>query len=71
MKRTLALIAILAVLLLTGWKMQRTQWEYKFESNPRERRVNELAAEGWELVAIDAGGTGIGSISTYVFKRAR
>lgn len=66
-------IALLIVLVLVvgGWQMAPAKYEYKFEFNAREKKVNELAAQGWELVAIDSGGSDIASVSTFVFKRTK
>ena len=30
-------------------------YEYKIERGPNEARLNELAAQGWELVGCDGG----------------
>lgn len=65
MKKNL-LIIVMAVLLLAGWTYQtRTDWEYKMVFIPTEKKVNEIASQGWELVAIDT------NTKHYVFKRAK
>ncbi|OLE52122.1 MAG: hypothetical protein AUG51_19385 [Acidobacteria bacterium 13_1_20CM_3_53_8] len=72
--RILFIIALLSFLFI-GWtyqSAQRTQWEYKFEYAPSERKANELGAQGWELVAIQSTGSGMGNnVPNYVFKRAK
>lgn len=70
-------IALLVVLVLcfgsyvTKSAPAPVAYEYKFEFNAREQKVNALASQGWELVAIDSGGSDIASVSTFVFKRAK
>lgn len=72
-------IALLIVLVLCfGSYVARSKsapapvaYEYKFEFNAKEKKVNDLASQGWELVAIDSGGSDIASVSTFVFKRAK
>lgn len=58
MKKNL-LIIVIAVLLLAGWTLQKPSWEYM--STTKEKQLNELGAQGWELVAasplITSGGT--------------
>lgn len=72
MKNKLLLIVVLVLAFLTiGARYAPTTYEYKFVYKAQEKQTNELAAQGWELVAIDAGGSDIGSVSTFVFKRAK
>lgn len=71
--RTLLIALILASLLCAGFAFQaqtRPQFEYKFEQAPNEKKVNALAGEGWELVAIESAGAGR-ITPTYVFKRQK
>lgn len=35
--------------------MNRTVWEYLDETRPDRERLNELGAEGWELVGVSDG----------------
>lgn len=73
MKRTLLVIAIvLGSLFSVAWtqRPQQTLWEYKFEYEIREKKANELGAQGWELVAISPTGSA-SSVTEYVFKRAK
>lgn len=88
MRTKIWLIVISAALLfgLVGWtsfgqrpqRAPQTTWEYKVVyvpgiRNASEKAMNELGAQGWELVAFQAinneGGT-IGA-GNYFFKRAR
>jgi len=73
MNRILLTIALIfGVLLTAAWAQQPKQqtWEYKFEYAIKEKKANALGAEGWELVAIGAPGSGITSnVETFVFKR--
>lgn len=67
---------ILAALLLTTWTVQaqrstapKTVWEYKIIPGPiNESKLNEAGTEGWELVAVEAGGT---AYSVYYLKRPK
>ncbi|HEV7378003.1 MAG TPA: DUF4177 domain-containing protein [Pyrinomonadaceae bacterium] len=81
----LALAAILCLLLLTvaGWTMSRPatqQWEYKvsqvinagLKAMPAmkiENQINELARDGWELVAVERDAPGV--TLTLYFKRQK
>ena len=75
MKRTLLLIAVLSLLLFTGWKMQKTQYEYRVISSSKgsaPKDINTLGQEGWELVAVQSfvfHGNSAGA--EYIFKRAK
>lgn len=65
MKRHLLIaLALVAVLFLVGWTIQRQQWEYKLVFSPTEKKINEVASQGWELVTVDTN-------SNYVFKRVK
>lgn len=71
--RTLLAIAllILSCLLFIGSTYQTTPaWEYRIEKDADEKRLNQVGAEGWELVTLDRG-TGSLSRSMFVFKRRR
>ena len=79
------LIATIAVLSLVGWasyaKKQnpttagRVTWEYKTLHGSRALRddqLNDMGAQGWELIAFDDGERGNGSFEgTYYFKRIK
>ncbi len=77
MKRLLLGLVILGfVLITTGQTTKQVentqQWEYKFDFSTTEKKANELGMQGWELVAIQSTGPGLGNnVSTYVFKRIR
>lgn len=62
--------AVLLLLCVVGFQAARPQYEYKFEHSPSENKTNDLAAQGWELVAIESAGAGR-IVPTYVFKRAK
>lgn len=50
--------------------LSRVVWEYKVEVSPKDKKLNELGAEGWELVAI--GDAAMGTVAqNYIFKRAK
>lgn len=75
--RAWLLIIIVGVLCLTGWQVssqqkQTTVWEYKIvepSSRIPIKEMNDLGAQGWELVTVqfheNSGG------ADYYFKRAR
>jgi hypothetical protein len=70
---TIKMLAILSaqnVVLLEALRDSpaRQRYEYKFEHAPTEKRANELAADGWELIAVESAGAGR-IVPTYVFKR--
>lgn len=51
-------LVLLITLSITGWAgyAQRTSpsrqaWEYKIIGAPQEQHLNELGAQGWEMVA--------------------
>ena len=81
----LLLIAAVAVLSLAGWTSYaqkpspaaggKVVWEYKTLHGSRALRddqLNDMGAQGWELIAFDDGERGNGSFEgTYYFKRAR
>jgi hypothetical protein len=50
------LISLLMFVSSTGFvQSKQTVWEYKvLEANWDEKQLNNLGAEGWELVAVDA-----------------
>jgi hypothetical protein len=45
----------------------RTTWEYKIVSESEKVTMNDLGAQGWELVAVTNGG----AEEVYFFKRAK
>jgi hypothetical protein len=74
-------LLIIALLCIFGWAGQaqrqqstRVVWEYKFVVNTLdEQRLNELGAQGWELVQFDPGVRGGGGATneSYIFKRGK
>lgn len=75
MKNRILLAALLlASLLCVGFiyrAQTRQQYEYKLEYSPKEKKVNQLAAEGWELVAVGAESSTTVTMSVFVFKRPK
>lgn len=74
-----SVVALVGLLLLAGgiWQFAGAQgardvagqkWEYKRIASDSETRLNELGAEGWELVAI-ASNNEKNSVHFSVFKR--
>lgn len=47
------------------------KWEYKIEFNIKEKKANELGAQGWELVAIGNSLSGTVTVEEYIFKRPK
>ena len=72
MKRLMRALLILAALLTIGftYRPKALIFEYKIETDADEKRLNQLGAEGWELVALDRG-TGALSRSMFVMKRVK
>lgn len=71
-------IALLVVLVLcfgsyvTKSAPAPVTYEYKFDFNTSEKKANELGSQGWDLVAVQSTGPGLGNnVPTYVFKRAK
>lgn len=72
MKNKLLLLILLLAVLTLGARFSTPTYEYKFEYSPSEKKANQLGMEGWELVAIQGTGPGLGNnVPTYVFKRAK
>lgn len=71
--KTLLTVLLLAVCLLTvSATSQRPSWEYKFEYKMSEKKANDLAAEGWELIIASSHGSGPASnVTEYVFRRPK
>ena len=71
MKRNLLItLALITALFLVGWQVQKPQYEYKFEYSIKEKRANELAAQGWDLIAVGTEGTTV-NVAVFVFKRQK
>jgi hypothetical protein len=73
MKNRLLLIALLVASIFCAafaYQSERRaqRWEYKIEKDADEKRLNQLGAEGWELVTLDRG-SGSLSRSMFVLKR--
>lgn len=50
----------------------RVKWEYRTETNINDRRMNELGAQGWEMVGFQLDTSRNGSRNMqYVFKRPK
>ena len=67
----LTLLCAVATIAATSQQTSKT-WEYRFEYGINAKKANDLGAQGWELVAVGAPGSGPASnVSEYVFKRQR
>jgi hypothetical protein len=56
---TVAVLLLAVALIVSNTAAARQaaatpQWEYKVESIPTEKKLNELGAQGWELVAVES-----------------
>jgi hypothetical protein len=67
-------LAAIALVILGGWAAHgqkqgssRTLWEYRIVNESEKIPLNELGAQGWELVAVGMGG----AEEVYYFKRAK
>lgn len=74
MKNKILLAVLSAVCLLTLAFQIRTaqKWEYKVEYHGTisERKLNELGAEGWELVSTEISiKNGDSNVTSFYFKR--
>lgn len=67
------MLCLIVLLVATAWGSQQSPpktWEYKVESGVSEKKMNELAGEGWELA--ETGNYGGQLAAPYVvFKRAK
>jgi len=73
MKRyVVALLLICAITVMAQQPQTPVRWEYKFEYKVSEKKANELAGQGWELMTIgnEAGGT-LAAVPFMVFKRQK
>ena len=73
-QRLLVALCALALLCFVGFTQatSRQTFEYKFEYGPSEKKANELGVQGWQLVAIQSTGPGVGNNTpTYVFVRSK
>lgn len=67
---TLALVcSILSISAVT--QQPKTQWEYKFVYQCDEKKANNAATEGWELVSLSMASYGSLGVGTCAFRRAR
>lgn len=71
MKNRIYLVAaILLLLCVLGFQTARPQYEYKIEYGVTEKKLNDLAGQGWEVVAVGSGGATV-NVPVFVFKRAK
>ena len=68
------ILAAVAFISLSGWagygqkqSPPRAAWEYKIVNESDKVSLNELGAQGWELVTVEMGG----AQEVYYFKRAK
>ncbi len=66
---------VLGILCLLGWTVYgqkpaapiRATWEYKVVSETDKVSLNDMGAQGWELVTVEMGG----AQEVYYFKRSK
>jgi hypothetical protein len=71
-KRILLVALLLVSLLAVGFARQsqpRVQWEYRTENFGQisDKKLNELAGQGWELVAT----AHVNEFNQFIFRRAK
>lgn len=79
MKHRLTIIALLLALCVSIYFVNSGShaapaaqtWEYKFQYACDEKKANALAADGWELVNVTMGGTGMAVALHCAFKRPK
>lgn len=74
MKRLLiTLTLVLSILSISALTQQPKppQWEYKFDYKCSEKRANDLALQGWELLATSESSNGVIATQTCIFKRSK
>jgi hypothetical protein len=71
-KMILAFLALVCAVCVSAVPQSKpVQWEYKFQYQCDEKKANNLAAEGWELVNMTASGSGTSTAVNCAFKRAK
>lgn len=78
MKSKLTIIALLIALCVSLYFVRpgvhaapAQAWEYKFQYQCDEKKANNLAADGWELVNMTASGSGMTTAVNCAFKRPK
>ncbi len=68
------ILIALSILIFAGWTVNgqkqsqpKVTWEYKVVSETDKIALNDLGAQGWELVTVEMGG----AQEVYYFKRAK
>ena len=72
-RKLLTALLLSALLLFVGFRQNSkpTQYEYKIQHDPSEKKLNELGAQGWEVVAGGTSGTASMPAAVFVLKRAK
>ncbi len=74
-RKLFAVVISLALTILIGWTvygqkptpLPKIAWEYKVVSETDKISLNDLGAQGWELVTVEMGG----AQEVYYFKRMK
>jgi len=71
-------ISIIILLCIAGWagysqqqRPSRTVWEYKYINDAGEAQLNELGAQGWELVSATSWARENSGGTNFFFKRVK
>lgn len=73
MKRLLFILVLVVVSIGATAQTSRPTWEYKFEYKVSEKKANEMASQGWELMAVgnESGGMAASSVPFMIFRRPK
>jgi hypothetical protein len=66
----IAALALLCVVGFTQTPQKPAQFEYKIEFNINEKKLNALASQGWELVAVSPDAS-VGNVTASYFRRVK
>lgn len=68
----ITLLLVLSIFSISANTQQKPQtWEYKLDDKCYEKKVNDLAAQGWELITIDSFTYSQVTGLTCAFRRAK
>lgn len=73
MRIILIVSLVLCFLSVGAWSKSPApvNWEYKLEYKINEKRANDLASQGWELVGAGTDNAGTMNVGFLIFKRAK
>jgi len=68
---TLSILLLITLFTVSALPQKPQTWEYKFQFQCDEKKANDLAAEGWELVNMTASGSSVTTAVNCAFKRQK